>query len=91
MLTKEQKESIASEILLMNIFGSLNTERDFSLAEMDHTIDNIENILESTLSWIDGAIYREMYDFTDIEARKKLGLEILSMIIKERMKNGADR
>ncbi len=80
MLTKEQKESIQKEVL------QNATVKTFSEAELRHTIDNIEIILDTALGWIDGAMYREMYDFTNIEVRKKLGLEILNMIIKERMK-----
>ncbi len=89
MLTKEQKESIADKII-----PPVEIEKDrlqyasveeFTCQELEHTIDNIENILESTLSWIDGAMYREMNDFTNVEARKKLGIEILSMIIKKRL------
>ena len=50
-------------------------------------LDSIDTILDSMLSWMDGAMAKEMYDFTDKETRKKLGLELLNMIIKERMEN----
>ena len=91
MLTKEQKEAIADKIIPPMAVVEEDrlqyaTVEEFTRRELEHTIDNIENILESTLGWIDGAMYREMNDFTNVEARKKRGLGILSIIIKERMK-----
>ncbi len=80
MLTQEKKNEIIEEVL------QNATQAPFSECELQFTVDNIEIILESTLTWIDGAMYREMSDFTNVEARKKLGLELLNMIIKERMK-----
>lgn len=79
MLSKEQKEEILAKVL------QSATKKMYSRVELEHVIDRIDDILETALDWVDTAMVREMYDFVDTEARKKLGLELLSEIIKKRM------
>jgi len=79
MLTADQKQEIISTVL------QNATVKEFTKCELIYTVDNIEIILETTLNWIDEVVKREMSDFTDIEARKELGIKLLSMIIQERM------
>lgn len=94
MLTQKQKNEIIAEVLSLQNATVLTPEdlgktddyvfKQYSKLELQYVVENIEIIYESTLKWIDEAMYREMRDFTDVESRKKLGLEILDMIIKKR-------
>ncbi len=80
MLTDKQKESIIAEVL------QNATVKTYTQAELKRIIKYIEPVLDSALVWINDIMVMETSYFIEDEERKKLGIELLDMIIKKRMK-----